>query len=281
MHDSRGGGAALLSKWTVVALTALALPTAALGRLRDDTFALYAGWFLQSGETKVRVDGRNGLGTEIDLGDNLALNRDDDTYVLGAEWRFASRHRLGLSSFNIKRTATATLGEDVTIKDVTFPAGSSATTTFKSTVTPIFYSYSFLKSRDSELAATVGLHWTNLRLGVVGASSTNVGTINVEASAKVDGPLPLLGLRWNYAFTSKWTMLAHGEVFYLKAGGAVKYKGSMANLRLSTEYSVFRNVSLGLSYNYFLLNADSDSADWKGKVDYKYYGPLAYVAVHF
>jgi hypothetical protein len=55
----------------------------------------------------------------------------------------------------------------------------------------------------------------------------------------------------------------------------------VVNLRLSTEYWFFNNVGLGAALNWFELNADVDDDDWKGNLDYNYWGPQIYVAVRF
>lgn len=258
----------------------LALPTAALAQLRDDSVRIDAGWFLNSSDATLRVDGSR-AGSRIDLQGDLALSKRDDTYAFGAEWRFAMRHRLSVRYFEIDRSGTATLDEDETIGDVTFPAGSSVDSSFKNRVVPLAYSYSFYRSPDTEFAGTIGLHWTRLELNVRGRSNTNVTVIDKEASADVAGPLPLLGLRLDYAFTPKWRVLTHAEYFALKVGGSVVYKGSMASLRAATEYDVFRNVTLGLSYTYFRMNVDADDSDWHGAIDYRYYGPMLYFAAMF
>jgi hypothetical protein len=258
----------------------LVLPAAALAQLRDDAFRIYGAWFMHTGDAKLRVDG-SGVGTEIDLHDDLLVERRDDTYQLGAEWRFAERHRLGVGYFRIDRSGTATLEKDVTIKDITFPAGSSAATNFRNMVVPVTYSYSFYKGKDSEFAGTIGLHWTKLELGVRGQSSTSVAEIDKQASADVAGPLPLLGLRYDYAFTSRWRLLTHAEYFALKIGGSTTYKGSMLNLRAGTEYDIFKNVALGVSYTFFSMDVDADDSDWRGTINYKYYGPALYVVAQF
>lgn len=271
---------AVCGRHLAAALVVLALPATAPAQLRDDAFRFYGAWFMHAGDAKLRVDG-NDVGTEIDLHDDLLVKKRDDTYQLGAEWRFAERHRLGLGYFKIDRSGTATLEEDVTIEDVTFPAGSSATTNFKNTVMPVTYSYSFYKSPDSEFAGTIGLHWTTLELAVHGQSETSIATVDRQASADVAGPLPLLGLRYDYAFTPKWRLLTHAEYFALKVGGSTTYKGSMLNLRAATEYDILKNIALGISYTYFAMDADADDSDWHGRIDYKYYGPAIYLVAQF
>jgi hypothetical protein len=176
----------------------------------------------------------------------------------------------------MQRSGTRDLTKDVTIADTVLLAGSSATTTSDTTIVPITYSYSFIKGRGSELAVTLGVHWTELRLKVSGQSSTNTGEFDGEASAKANGPLPLLGLRYDHALTAKWRLLAQGEYFFLKSRDAA-YKGSTLNLRIATEHDVAKDVAIGLSYTYFTLDADADQTSWKGKIHFQYHGPALYV----
>jgi len=122
---------------------------------------------------------------------------------------------------------------------------------------------------------------TTLELAVRGQSETSIATIDRQASADVAGPLPLLGLRYDYAFTPKWRLLTHAEYFALKIGGSTTYKGSMLNLRAATEYDILRNIALGVSYTYFAMDVDADDSDWHGRIDYKYYGPAIYVVAQF
>ena len=93
--------------------------------------------------------------------------------------------------------------------------------------------------------------------------------------------MPLLGLRYDYAFTPKWRLLTHAEYFALKVGGSTTYKGSMLNLRAATEYDILKNIALGISYTYFAMDADADDSDWHGRIDYKYYGPAIYLVAQF
>ena len=62
-----------------------------------------------------------GLGTEIDLEDDLDLNEDVSSYRIDAEWRFFDRHRLNFSFFDLSRDATSTLTKAITIPEPTLP----------------------------------------------------------------------------------------------------------------------------------------------------------------
>jgi hypothetical protein len=278
--EKRPKGRSEMSRNSRLALPGLALAAAlaapaANAQLPDYTFALTAGWFLQSAEANVRVDG-SVSGTPIDLGD-LGIDSSDSSYLVGGEWRFAERHRIGLYSFAIKRDASKTITKSITIGDTTYPVGVSLSSSFDTTVTPIAYMYSFTKERDSELAGTVGVHWSKLELTTTGATSLG-GSVTRSASAKVDAPLPLLGLRYDRAIDPNWKWSLGGQYFYLKAGEA---KGWFGLLNIATDYAFTKNLAVGASYTYFKMQADADSDNWKGQADYEYYGPAVYLVARF
>ena len=52
-------------------------------------------------------------------------------------------------------------------------------------------------------------------------------------------------------------------------------------MRASTEYWFFHNVGLGAAINWFSLDVDVDDKDWRGVLDYQYWGPQVYLAVRF
>ena len=86
--------------------------------------------------------------------------------------------------------------------------------------------------------------------------------------------MPLLGLLFDYHFTPKWTVGTHGEIFYIDISeDDFSFSGTITNLRLHTEYWFFNNVGLGAAINWFKLDVDVDDGDWKGELDYQYWGP--------
>jgi hypothetical protein len=59
------------------------------------------------------VDNTNlGIGTEIDLQDDLGFDDTQTTFYGNAYWRFFPRHRIGLGYFRFKEEVTATAQRD-------------------------------------------------------------------------------------------------------------------------------------------------------------------------
>jgi hypothetical protein len=84
-------------------------PTAGQAQVRDSRFCLSAGWFPQSTGARLRVDGAQDIGSEIDLNADLGFKERSNNYLLSAQWRIAARHRLSADYFTTDREAMAAL----------------------------------------------------------------------------------------------------------------------------------------------------------------------------
>jgi hypothetical protein len=245
----------------------------------EERFYIVGGVFLPSINTSVRVDNPNtGTGTEIDLQDDLGIDDTQTTFYGSAYWRFSPRHRIGVGYFRFKDEVTATAQRDLQIGDEIFPAGASLFSEFKFEILPIHYSYSFIKREKMEFAGTLGVHWYNINFSVAGSASLGGLDVDAEVTSKVGAPLPLLGLNFRYNFTPKWTAGIHGEVFGLSVGD---FDGNLVNLSARTEYWFFNNLGAGLALNWFRLDVEVDGSDWRGELEYKYWGPQFYIAARF
>jgi hypothetical protein len=251
--------------------------------LGEERFKLGAGVFLPNFDTKLRIDNKTiGTGTEIDLEDDLGFSSTETTFWVGGYWRFAAKHRLSAGYFQFDRDSSTIATTDITIGDEIYPTGASLDSNFKFQVIPISYAYSFLKREKFELAGTIGLNWTRVDFDVSGSASLGNEDLDANVSAGADAPLPLIGLLFDYNFTPKWSAGLLGEVFWLNTDAdTFGFSGTLINLRLSTEYWIFNNVGLGVAINWFSLDVDVDDGDWRGRLEYQYWGPQVYAAVRF
>ena len=249
----------------------------------DERLTISAGTFLAKINSTTRVDSDSlGTGSSVDLEDDLDLNQNETTFYGDVTWRFAQNHRLSVSYFQFKRSASATAKGDLQIGDDIFPAGASLSTDFKMEILPITYSYSFLKEEKYEFGGSIGLHWNTINLDVSGAGFIGDVAVHAKVEADAAAPMPLFGLFFDYHFTPKWTVKTHGEVFAIDLNDdTFSFSGTITNLRLATEYWLFNNAGLGAGMNWFKLHVDVDDNDWKGKLDYQYWGPQVYAMVRF
>jgi len=246
----------------------------------NETLTFGIGTFLQAFDTSLRVDNQSAdAGSDVDLENDLGLTEDQSVFWTNLNWRFADRHRLGLSYFSFNRDATATALEDIEIGDEIYPTGATLKTDFSASVMPFYYAYSFIKNDKYELSGSVGFHWFEISLDIEGDISVGgAGDANHNVSAAAAAPLPLFGVRYDYYVNQRWTASAHGEVFALDlTEDAFHFSGHLYNIRLSTDYWLSNNFGIGAAINWFDLDAEVDESEWKGAIDYRYFGPQIYV----
>ena len=202
--------------------------------------------------------------------------------VVDIDERCRQRRRRTCTDERYHRDATATATDDLQIGDEIYPAGANLSTEFTIDVIPIAYSYSFLKKDKYEFGGTFGLHWSTLNFDVAGSAS--LGNLDADASISADAaaPMPLFGLLYDYHFTDRWTAGALAEIFFLDLNDdTFAFSGTRTNLRLSTDYWIFKNVGLGTAINWFALDIEIDDSDWKGDLDYQYLGLQLYAKIRF
>ena len=249
----------------------------------EDKFSIAVGSFLPAFNTKVRVEGDNvGPGDDVDLENDLGIDRNDTSLYVGASWRFKPKHRIFANFFQSSRESQVVANKDIQIGDEIYPAGATLKSKLSFNVVPVTYAYSLIQSERSEFAVTGGLHWNSIKLKVEGSASAGNQDLDAEIEAKVDAPMPLVGLDYTYAFTPRWAGGARGEVFWFDFNGSpIEVGGTIVNLRLSTDYWITRNFGLGAAVNYFQFDVDVDSDNWKGALNYGYIGPQIYVEARF
>lgn len=249
----------------------------------EETFILWGGAFFPAFNTNLRVDNKDlGRGSNINLEDDLKFTTTETTFYAGVLWRFASRHSITASYFQFSRDSSATLAEQIQIGDEIYPVGAGIETDFTFRVIPITYRYSFLKKEKYELSGSIGVHWYKMEFKIKGNASLGAQDLDAETSASADAPLPLIGLKFNYYISPRWTASGHMEAFYLTgATDDFSLSGGLYNFKLSTEYWIFNNVGVGAAVNYFILQVDIEEDTWKGEFNYNYWGPQVYLLVRF
>jgi len=245
------------------------------------TFML--GAFLPAFRSKVEVDGQTtGTGDRISLGDDLGVDQNTTGGWLGAEWRFAPRHRLGFTYTRFSLSGSRQAQRDLHIDDKVYPIGASLDTHLRLEVIPITYSYSVMKKPDDELALTAGLHWDRVTFKVDGSITAGPGSGSRETAVTANIPLPLFGVRYEHNFSERWSAGASAAAFALSFGeDTTGFKGSIISARLQGEYRMTKNLGLGAALDTFKVNTKADKDNWHGGFDYYYWGPQIYLTARY
>ncbi len=240
------------------------------------TLTIKGGWYFPIQDTNVRLDGTGpfGGGVELDLEDDLDLKEDVSSYRIDAEWRFFDRHRFNFSFFDLSREATTTLNKTITIPTTPptiFPINFSVDSLWDWKVYAASYTWSFLQTNKYEVGLNIGVHITDIAIGI---RTLNGLVSELEA---VTAPLPVLGLTGAYAFTPKLILRSNVGGFYLAIDD---FEGSLVNFDLDLEYNMWKYMGFGIGYNFFRLNINLEKDRFNGSAKYQYHGFKAFIKLY-
>jgi hypothetical protein len=243
---------------------------------RKERWQLQFGGFLPAFSTKLRVDSKvlpDHPGTEIDIEEDLKLDKRQRIYRLDATWRHTRKSSFGFTYYTFSRGATATLEQDVEFEDVTFPAGSGVATDSDTTLLIVKYVRSLQKTDRSELSAQIGIDYLRTAIKLTGTG----GSLLAE-STSVSAPLPVIGLSGTHMLSPQWRV---GGEFAGLAISIGDYSGSWYDLGATIEYFPREGVAIGLGVSSFRTKLEADTEKLLGELEYKYTGPRFFVSGYF
>ncbi len=243
-----------------------------------------AAVFVPSLDTQLVVTDSEGVvGTGISFEDNLGLDDNKSTLLVGADWRFFKRHKISYKYFDLQRDANAESSVAISIGgeviDVTLPIQSF----FDISANELSYSFSLLFDERKDLYLGLGLSVQDLALGIRGtASSPNPGEI-VNSRLSTTAPLPTLNAGFNYAFSEKWMFVSQLGWLAVEAdlGTDEELDGQIINANIGIEWLAFKHAGFFAKYQVFDVDVDVSDSDSIFAVNYDYRGPLVGVNLTF
>jgi len=244
-----------------------------------DRLNVSVGAFFANLDTKVRLDASEfAIGTAIDFESDLGLEETKTRPIFDLRWRFAKRHVLDFTYFNLDRsgeqinTVTIRFGETVFEPNLQVPLESF----LDIEVFEVAYKYSVIHDARKDWSIGLGLSAQDLKAGI------RLNTPNEDEIVREEGdfvaPLPTFGTSFTYAFNDKWLLdLSLGWLDVKIDIGSKEFDGGITDVSGGVRWKAFRNVGFGVAYLYFDVNVDVEDSDWLGFVKYKYYGPLLYL----
>jgi hypothetical protein len=258
-----------------VALLALVATDVCLAAETDwDRFRVTVGAFRPSINSNIRLDSSTLLaGTSVDLEDDLAL--EDSSTLLSVEgiWRITKRFSIEGSYFELGRSGSSTLNQQLDFGNQTFALNADVDTALNTDIASLALQYSFWHGEKLDLAASVGAYLMRIE-----ASMDSTSPAGISESFSGDSPLPLIGLRAAYNFTSWMSLDLKGRYF---GANIADVDGSMTNLLAGLQFSPFEHLGLGIGYEYFEIDITSENPDLPGKFLIEYSGPKLYMTLQF
>jgi hypothetical protein len=240
---------------------------------------LDVGGYVPAVDTRLRVDRAGGLGTELDLEDDLDFE-DRPTFPFAlVNLRMGQRWRIEGEYFSIDRDKTTVIKRELEVGDSVFPIDTAVNSFFDTDVYRLSVGYSFLKRPNAEVGAALGAHVTTFDFGI---SATGEDIEKAEAADTL-APLPTIGLYGSYAFSPRWLMQGRVDYFTLEYQ---EYSGTLLNFNVGLEFQLAKHVGLGAGYRYVDLEFSAEKAlsvgdvsdDFSGEFQYHYSGPTLYLS---
>jgi hypothetical protein len=247
-----------------------------------DRWGLTLGSFWQTLDTKIRLDGTNGEGTEINLESDLGLKKSLTDFQLNAFYRFSDRSRLDLSYLSWSRNSVHTIDQAIEWGDVTYDAGAKVATESKARMINAIYKYSFFNNGKVEFGLNGGISalWNDFTLsgeGTVSGEEDVAGTITGSNSTIF--PIPVLGVHFEMTLAKRLLWQAEDNFFVASVSD---YDGNVNEFSTSIAYYPTRSFGLGAGFastSYTVTKSGSDGA--AVRVRYAYNGVIAYMAFTF
>jgi len=268
-----------------ICATALALASpAALAdeapNLLTDSFQVALGTFIITSEPTVQLNGEASTGDKVDFDEQLG-GGDSQRFRLDSHWRFGDtgRHKVKLIGFSMSRDNSRTIDEEIEWGGDVYPVNAKVDAEFKFSVIEAAYEYAFWKRDNYEINGSIGLHYTSMDASLKAKASSSGGTLtaDIDNSASVDVPLPVIGLRGMWNLTHNFWIDAKAQFFALSID---EYDGNLQDYNVMVTWQPKKWIGIGLGYNHFAVDVDVHADRLDGSLDWTYQGPmLSYSAV--
>lgn len=237
---------------------------------------LSIGGFITELSAQVEVQSASGLGTTVDLENALGLEESLQLLRIWGTVAVGERHRLSLDYVDLTRSATKQIASDIEVGDQILTSGTVVDSTLELQLFNLNYAYSILYDDRMDIALTVGIHALRTRIELEGR---NAGGETESFTL----PIPLPGIRTNFALTPSLFLRQNLEVLYLRYAN---FQGLMLDLTISLEYQAFEHVGFGIGYNTMQIKMKMEeesmpAVDFDGRFEFEFAGLLLYTTFSF
>jgi len=246
----------------------------AQGRESDrERGSIYLGAFITNRNTNARVDPSNGgNGSDVDLESDLGLDSSTSVGRFGGDFWLSRRQRLDVSYFDLSRTANRKLDKTINWGDQTFQINTTLTTDNSLTIGKIDYTFAFLNKDRGYLGFTAGLYVASTKFAL------SEPTLGKFETSSLTAPLPVIGLRGEYAFAKHWNLRGASQWFGITTNDV---SGRLTDTYVGVDYGFGKRMFVGLAYDTVSMKIDATKANLSGSLDWGYDGWLAYFKVDF
>jgi hypothetical protein len=236
--------------------------------------AVSVGAFINRPATEARVEGDSGTGTDINLEDDLGLDASLTILRLDGHLWLSRRNRLDFSWFSYNRTGARTIDETINFGDHTYAINTVVNSRSDIDIAKAAYTFAPVIKDRGYVGLTAGLYVSQTKL------SLSTAALGSAESEDLTAPLPVIGVRGQYAITDRIKLRGAVEVFGIDTGDV---SGHLNDSYIAADYSFGNRFAVGLAYNNVAMNisADEGGSGFRGSLDWGYDGWLLYMNVDF
>ncbi len=260
---------------TAVALScSVAVPFAAPAQEQStrERASILFGTFVTNRDTSARLDSDSGEGSDIDLEEDLGLESSMSVARIGGYYWFTPRHRFDASYFELNRSVTNPIQETIEFGDRTFVFETVVETQSDLRVLKADYTFVPLTRERGFLGITGGLYAAQTTL------SLSAPAFDASESGDISAPLPVVGVRGDYAITDRFTLRGAAQFFALETDDTT---GRLQDFYVGADYGFGQRMAVGLAYNKVSMSLRADKFRWQGHLDWSYDGLLLYFKLAF
>lgn len=140
---------------------------------------------------------------------------------------------------------------------------------FKSQIINLAGSYRFLNG-DNTLDGVAGIRYTKLDAGI------NLNNVGERLDGDQDWVDPIVGLRYNYAFTDKWSLQLYGDIGGFGVSSDFTWQGLVL-----IDYQPWKNVAFVAGYRGIGTDYETGSGTDQFTFDATVHGPLIGVDIRW
>lgn len=246
----------------------LPLPAAAQPSDNMERASILFGAFITDRDSSTRLDSDSGEGTDLDLEEDLGLESSTSVARLGGYFWLGRRHRIDGAYFDLSRSASIPIKETIEFGDETFAINTVVNSEADLSIIKADYTFAAVARERGWLGITAGLYVAETTMALSQA------TLGRAESEDLTAPLPLIGLRGDYAINDRITLRGAIQWFGYEADSI---DGRLTDFYFGADYGFGERMAVGLAYNQvsMSLGAEKDNG-FQGRIDWGYDGLLLY-----
>lgn len=239
----------------------------------EPRFDIRFGAFHTSVDSKIGRNTADGVpGDEIDLEDVLGESDSENVMQVDAVWRIGRYHRLETGYFELVRSGSTTVPEDMSHGDTVYAAGTEIESRSHFKSVRLAYAYSLIRDSQKEFGVMAGVHFSSFDSII---TSTQPGE---KEESRLDAPLPVVGAHASVNVGEKTVVAARLQFFRTDFD---HYEGSLNYFTVDAQRRFGDSFNLGIGYNFYKLKLRSSHKDLNGYIDIQHRGPVIFLGYNF